>query len=114
MPHRPPASLVETEAPPTHTGATILPFESQAQRLHRRGLRNRGRWLMKTHGHVPFDSAEVKEWEAECAAERRADLEWAERHGPSDEGARVLRFSPSQPFADVPPERSTAIVSEVR
>lgn len=77
----------------TPMAAKILQFISKARLLQLRGQRNYSRFKQLTKGFVQPDGPERLGWKRESAEEDVRDAEWNQRHGKTDGGADILRFS---------------------
>lgn len=72
--------------------ADILQFVSRKEQLSRRDVRKFGHWMMLVKGRVNPNGPEASEWREQELLERKADAEWAKRHGTVDGERRVAQF----------------------
>lgn len=89
------SSLQVSDLRTPRMAAHIVKFTSREEQLRLRGVRNFCRWMAKVRNRVEHDSPQWWKWKDDAFAERKADAEWAKRHGPIRGGAWVARFPPA-------------------
>ena len=75
-----------------NTDCRIRRFQSRADQLRARGIRNFGRFMTKTGPYTHPDPQERARLEREQIQDQQDDRDWNRRHGPVPGGASILQW----------------------